>query len=299
MKHTSNILIFGEVLFDCFPTGEQILGGAPFNVAWHLQAFGDAPTLLSSVGDDALGKTILTAMDAWGMHLSGVQIDPLHPTGQVNVQVIHDEPHYSIASESAYDFIDADKLSFTGKSGILYHGTLGVRHDVSKKALLKLAENPNLLIFLDVNLRTPWWKKEEVFYWLQKATWVKLNQDELKLLGFTSSDIHQSMTDFQSQFQLEQLILTRGSEGAIVLAKDGQFHHIVPEKAEHLVDTVGAGDAFSAVYIHGLLLGWPIQNILSVAQQFALKVIGLRGATTKDPLFYQEFTESVLLFDRD
>lgn len=291
MSTPSNILIFGEVLFDCFPTGEQILGGAPFNVAWHLQAFGDAPELFSRVGDDEPGKTILAAMDSWGMSLSGIQIDPLHQTGRVDIEVIHDEPHYTITPDCAYDFIDADALSPASVNGILYHGTLGVRNEVSRRALVKLAENPDLSIFLDVNLRTPWWQQEEVYHWLEKATWVKLNRDELRLLGFASSDIRKAMADFQSRFQLEQIILTLAEKGAAVRCKDGQYHHIMPEKARQPVDTVGAGDAFSAVYIHGLLSDWPIPRTLSVAQQFAAKVIGLRGATTTERAFYREFSD--------
>jgi len=291
MKTFSNILIFGEVLFDCFPTGEEVLGGAPFNVAWHLQAFGDRPRMITSVGDDAQGETILAAVKAWGMEVSDVQIDTLHQSGRVDIEVIDNEPHYTITPDCAYDFIDADALEPISGSGILYHGTLGIRNDVSKRALMQLAENPDLSLFIDVNLRPPWWQKEEVYYWLHKASWAKLNEDELDMLGFGSSNIRQSMREVVSRFGLEQLILTRGEKGAIVLAKDGEFYEVVPEKADAFVDTVGAGDAFTAVYIHGLFLGWPIEETLLVAQRFALKVIGLRGATTEDRSFYLEFAQ--------
>jgi fructokinase len=291
MSGLSKILIFGEVLFDCFPTGEQVLGGAPFNVAWHLQALGDKPLLLSRVGDDELGKKILFAMDNWGMNLSGIQIDSVHQTGRVDVEVIHNEPHYTITPDCAYDFIDADAFSGMPVHGILYHGTLGLRNEVSRNAFAKLAENPDLSIFLDVNLRAPWWQKEEVYHWLEKARWVKLNQDELASLGFASSDIRQDMAGFQSRFGCEQLILTRGEQGATVRSREGQFHHMVPDKVKRFVDTVGAGDAFSAIYIHGLMLGRSIPKTLSVAQRFAGKVLGLRGATTTDSTFYREFTD--------
>lgn len=291
MKRFSNILIFGEVLFDCFPTGEEVLGGAPFNVAWHLQAFGDSPRMITRVGDDAQGETILAAMKAWGMDLSDVQLDPRHPSGRVDVKVIDNEPHYTITPDCAYDFIDADALEPISGSGILYHGTLGIRNDASRRALMQLADNPNLSLFIDVNLRPPWWQKEEVCHWLQKATWAKLNEDELSMLGFATAEIRQSMGEVVSRFGLEQLIVTRGERGAIVLAKSGAFYEVVPEKADAFVDTVGAGDAFSAVYIHGLFLGWPIEESLKVAQRFALKVIGLRGATTEDRSFYREFAQ--------
>lgn len=291
MSDGTKLLVFGEVLADCFPTGEEVLGGAPFNVAWHLQALGDTPRFISRVGDDALGKKILSGMEAWGMTLSGIQTDPVHPTGRVDVELIDGEPHYSIMSECAYDFIDAGSEERTPLKGMLYHGTLGVRNEVSRSSLLRLSKEPDLSIFLDVNLRVPWWKKEEVYHWLEKARWVKLNHDELRALGSTSSDTQQAMADLQTQFGIEQLILTCGAKGAKVRSRDGKYHHLVPEKAEHLTDTVGAGDAFSAMYIHGLISGWSIPDMLFFAQRFAGKVLGLRGATTTDRAFYKGSTD--------
>jgi fructokinase len=291
MSTPSKILVFGEVLFDCFPTGEQVLGGAPFNVAWHLQALGDAPGFLSRVGSDEQGDAILSAMEEWGMSRSAVQTDSLHQTGRVDVEVVHHEPHYTIVPDCAYDFIDGDALGPLPDSGILYHGTLGLRNTVSRNALVTLAGHHGLSRFLDVNLRAPWWQKEEVYRWLQGARWVKLNRDELRLLGFTASDHRRAMEQLQAQFPCDQLILTRGEQGATVLSREGRFYDAVPEKAGKLVDTVGAGDAFSAVYIHGLMAGWTIPDILRTAQRFAGRVIGLRGATTTDRAFYREFSD--------
>ena len=288
MKLPPRLCIFGEVLFDCFPSGEQILGGAPFNVAWHSQALGNSPQFISRVGDDELGKNIFAAMQSWGMSTSGTQFDPEHQTGRVAVKVVGNEPSYDILSDCAYDFIDAAQIGSVAGSGILYHGTLALRNSVSRNAFQRLSQNSACAIFLDVNLRSPWWKKAEVCQWLIQAHWVKLNLDELRLLGFDSADIRQEMARFQSEFQLEQLILTRGEEGAMVLTAQGEYHEVVPAQAPLVVDTVGAGDAFSAVYIHGLLSGWSITKTLQVAQQFAGKVIGLRGATTKDASFYEE-----------
>ncbi|WP_020676697.1 carbohydrate kinase family protein [Geopsychrobacter electrodiphilus] len=291
MSRSSGLTVFGEVLFDCFPSGEQILGGAPFNVAWHLQALGNRPQFISRVGDDELGKTILAAMQTWGMSTTGVQFDPVHPTGQVAVKVVGNEPSYTILQDSAYDFVDAAKIGPAASDGVLYHGTLGLRNSVSRDAFQWLVQAADLKIFLDVNLRTPWWQQAEVHNWLAQAHWVKLNLDELRLLGFDSLDIHQEMARFQVEFQLEQLILTRGEAGALVRTAQGEYHEVVPKQAPLLVDTVGAGDAFSAVYIHGLLAGWSITKTLQVAQQFASKIIGLRGATTKDASFYQEIID--------
>ncbi len=288
MKNRQQLYIFGEVLFDRFPTGAQVLGGAPFNVAWHLQALGDQPRFISRVGNDEYGDRILQAMGNWGMNTADVQIDEVHSTGRVEVTITDGEPSYDIVADSAYDFISAEQLDEPIMAGILYHGTLCLRNLRARDTLSKISRNKNLKKFLDVNLRPPWWQRDEVFDWLKGAAWVKMNQEELRLLGAAATDIHQQMAELQTSCGLEQLIVTRGEQGALVRTIDGEFHSQRPEKAEHLIDTVGAGDAFSAVYIHGLRAGWTITTTLAKAQKFASKVIGIRGATTTDAAFYKD-----------
>jgi len=291
-RQFSSLTLFGEVLFDCFPGGELVLGGAPFNVAWHAQALGDQPRFISRIGDDLLGQRILAAMQAWGLDSAGIQVDPRHPTGRVDVRFENHEPSYQIVPDCAYDFIaDVADNAPTG-CGILYHGSLCLRNSVSRNAFNRLAQNQNLAIFLDINLRAPWWRKAEVFGWMERARWVKLNQDELKLLGFTAADIRREMARLQTQFAVEQLILTRGELGGLVRTASGEFHHVAPDPSQALVDTVGAGDAFTAIYLHGILAGWSVPETLAAAQRFAGKVVSIRGATTSDADFYHDFIRS-------
>jgi len=286
---TQTLTIFGEALYDCFPTGESVLGGAPFNVAWHLQAFGDNPHFISRVGHDALGDNILSEMQSWGMTTDFVQQDNTHPTGRVNVSFDNNEPSYDIAIDSAWDFIDSSQVSAPPKNGLFYHGSLAGRSEKSYQSLQQLTEKTDLDIFVDINLRDPWWKKEDVCHWLERARWVKLNQHELAELGFRSADIHQDMTRMQTHYHLDQLIVTCGEKGAIVRDQQGDFHFITPKAATELVDTVGAGDAFTAMYVHGLIAGWEVNKALAQAQAFASSVVSLRGATSKDINFYQSF----------
>jgi len=293
MNTQAGLYIFGEVLFDCFPSGEQVLGGAPFNVAWHLQALGDRPLFISRVGADEQGRTILDAMRAWGMEGSGLQIDPHRPTGRVEVEIIDNEPHYDIVADSGYDCIAADELPSRIEEGILYHGTLALRQKTSYTALQQLSARSGIRIFLDVNLRAPWWQKEKVLTWLARAHWAKMNEHELKLLVAPSDTLEQQMQTLLVQCGLEQLIVTQGAQGAVVLTASGEKYCFQPEKAADFVDTVGAGDAFSAVYIHGLRAGWALTDIGERAQAFASQVIGLRGATTTDATFYQRFLKSI------
>lgn len=288
------IALFGEVLFDIFPSGEKILGGAPFNVAWSLQAFGNEPLFISRVGQDSFGREILQAMHAWEMNTEGVQYDPDYATGQVHVELINDEPEYQIVPDCAYDFICVDQLPELQHGDLLYHGTLGLRNTTSRNALELLKRSADLSIFLDVNLRAPWWTLENVETWLLSARWVKLNQEELRALGFRTGNQVDALECFQERFPVEQVILTCGAAGAMVRTQSGVVHHLKANPSEDLVDTIGAGDAFSAIYLHGLLRGWSIPETLDAAQKFAGKVLGLRGATTNDALFYRDFVDTYI-----
>lgn len=288
MQKTDKPLIFGEVLFDCFPDGKRILGGAPFNVAWHLHAFGDAPCFISRIGDDHLGNDIFESMLKWGLDTDNIQRDSKHPTGQVAVSLIDNEPSYTITPGCAYDFINSDEIDVPVHSPLLYHGTLGLRNKISREAYEKLASNPELSIFMDVNLRTPWWDKEDVLQLLQRARWVKLNQDELSLLSGSHENIQASMASFQERYNLDLLIVTVGAKGAHVRTREGDIFSESPDTSQGFVDTVGAGDAFTAVFLHGLLASKPLSTILAEAQKFASAVVGLRGAISEDPGFYQQ-----------
>lgn len=120
-----------------------------------------------------------------------------------------------------------------------------------------------------------------------------MNQTELQQLAGSEKDLSLQMSDLQDEFSLEQLILTRGEQGALVRTRNGEIHSVAPSQAEQPIDTVGAGDAFSAVYLRGLQIGLPISTILDQAQQFASRVIRLRGATTTDRSFYQQTVENL------
>lgn len=281
-------MIFGEVLFDCFPDGQEVLGGAPFNVAWHLQAFGDQPCLISRVGDDSHGKDILHAMELWGMDSNGVQLDTQHPTGRVDITLEDNEPAYTINPDCAYDFTDASIIPAVTE-GVLYHGTLALRNPVARAAFNKLVANSNLSIFLDVNLRQPWWRAEEVLGWIRQARWVKLNHNELAQLGIHMENRNLDLAQFQEEYEIDLLVVTHGAEGAVVRTMQGELHQVKPSPAQRFVDTVGAGDAFTAVFLHGLLAGWTIAETINAAQEFASVVVGQRGAISTDPEFYKSF----------
>lgn len=290
MAHAHTPFIFGEVLFDRFPDGHIVLGGAPFNVAWHLQAFGQAPTFISRVGDDTLGRRIRSAMQAWGLTTAGLQLDSQHPTGTVEVRFNNGEPAYDIVRDRAYDHIDSASLPH-GTPALLYHGTLVLRGPHSRQALKALKTTHDTPIFVDVNLRPPWWDPETTHAVLATARWVKLNGEELALLMGAGKKLEVNALELLQRHGLELLIVTRGERGAMVISRGGKKSVVAPPSAQVVVDTVGAGDAFSSAFVLGLILRWPLELTLSRAQDFASAIVGVRGATVQDKGFYQPFLE--------
>jgi fructokinase len=287
-------VVVGEVLFDVFPDGSRVLGGAPFNVAWHLHAFGLRPLVLTRVGDDDLGKQILGAMSAWGMDRSGVQVDPEAPTGQVQVELDRGAPSFSILPDQAYDRLDgraaADALRGQ-ELALVYHGSLIARSGVARAALQAIRDQTRLPVFVDVNLREPWWDRTGVSDLLHGVRWVKLNDEELLRLTVANpdhgaNDLEAAAAELARRHDLTQVVVTRGDQGALVWERTRVISGR-SARALEIVDTVGAGDAFAAVWIAGLLSGWSVGQTLSRALDFATALCTLRGATTDDRGFYQ------------
>ena len=279
-------VIFGEVLFDCFPDGNSVLGGAPFNVAWHLQAFGLSPLMISSVGEDELGRKVQSAMRDWGMSTAGLQLDQEHPTGSVDIAFEQGEPRYTIVEHRAYDHISSAALPSLPQDCFLYHGSLALRNDVSRDALTALASQHRGPVFMDVNLRDPWWDRSFVLGLADAADWVKLNEDELVQLGDGDGDLEVQAHTFMQAHDLVGLVVTLGEKGALAMTEDGKQASVEPARTLDVVDTVGAGDAFTSVLITGIINRWPLDSTIQRAQFFASQIVGRRGATVHDPAFY-------------
>ena len=291
-------IIYGEVLFDCFPDGTSVLGGAPFNVAWHLQGFGLNPLMISSVGDDETGHTVLRTMKHWNMDTSGIQVSKSFPTGQVKIEINEGEPSYDILAHQAYDNISFNNISSNfdnEQCSLIYHGSLIRRESASRDALQQLVSQCKLPVFVDINLRPPWWQIEDVRTVLHTAQFVKLNIHELAAVMDLPSI---GKTDYQalskqcfSQYDLELLIVTLGEEGAFLISTEGIIEG-TPVMAKHFVDTVGAGDSFSAVIIAGLAKQLPIKLLLQRALEFSAAICEIRGATTTNRALYDSFLEN-------
>ena len=297
MNRSAIPVVYGEVLFDKFPDGSMVPGGAPFNVAWHLQAFGMQPLFISRVGDDALGRNIRAMMQDWDLSTAGLQLDSQRPTGTVEVTIQEGEPGFDIVNDRAYDHIDAGSIPPV-ETALIYHGTLILRNACSANSLTWLRDKYRKPVFVDVNLRPPWWNHNRVIDTLYQVNCVKLNETELDLLMDREQQLEQKAQDFLREREISRLIVTRGDKGAVSFDSTGSSCAINPASGTvDVTDTVGAGDAFSSIVILGILRGWPVHTTMERAQQFASAIVGIRGAVVNDRKFYQPFIKHWKIFE--
>lgn len=287
-------VVFGETLVDQFHDRE-VLGGAPFNVACHLAALGSHPVLVTRAGKDAQGERLMQVMTGRGMDIRGVQSDPSRPTGRV-VVTEHAKGHaFDILPDQAYDHIHASTARLAAMSAhpaLVYFGTLAQRGE-SRRALHELLETVATRTFLDVNLRDPWVDPDVLEWSLQQATVVKLNDDELgristlfSLAGVSSEACAAALI---STFDLQRIVVTRGAGGAWTLDRAGRLEEETGQPLPNVVDTVGAGDGFAAVFMLGMLHQWPVASRLARADTFARAICGIRGAVPLTLDFYTPF----------
>lgn len=290
------VLVLGEALVDELPGG-PVAGGAPLNVACHLRAFGCAPLLVSRIGaDDAAGRRVEAAMRDAELSLDGVQRDAQRPTGIVQVQMRADATHrFVIGADAAWDHVDAQEalaLLPALAPRFVYFGCLAQRQPVSRgafRAMLSRAEAPRLL---DLNLRDGV-DARLALDCLALADWLKVNDEELAQLRVWSDCA--DPFELLRRFGLQRLIVTRGAAGYFCLdAHDAQCVEGPGLTQVPVVDTVGAGDAFSACLLAAHLCGKDWGAGLALANEFAAAMCGQAGACVADPAsFYPPWRQAL------
>jgi fructokinase len=264
------------------------------------------PALVTRIGKDGYGHRLLEAMHAAGLPIDGVQLDCLHPTGEVRVELKSDGKghRFEITPDQAWDFIHPDMARLAGLSSRpqwLYFGTLAQRaaprpigRPAAHPALRLLMHTTHAKGFLDLNLRDPWVRKDVLRWSLGKGEIVKMNEEELLRVAHMMGLGRASQTVLGKRlldaFSIRQLLVTEGKGGAWLLRNDGTYHHTgLTEPPVDMVDSVGAGDGFAAVFLLGLTQGWPAELTLERAHQFAGEICRLRGAIPDSNDFYQPF----------
>ena len=284
-------LIVGEVLFDQFPDGQCVLGGAPFNVAWNLRGLGAAPIFVSAVGTDDEGGQVRSTMEAWGLDTGALQISDKWPTGKVQVELNGGEPRFHILDQQAYDQIRYPQLeSLAADCLLLYLGSLAYRNEPSQSTVRRLILESGLPRFVDLNIRQPWFERAWVAELLENAAWIKLNNHELAWIAEsdcqTASQIHAAVEKLRRRYGGQQFFITCGSAGAYAIGEAGDPLFAPAPQPAPMVDAVGAGDAFAAAAICGISCSRPLREILQTAVRFASQACTIRGATSQDREHY-------------
>ena len=275
------ITCFGEVLWDVFPTHKKI-GGAPLNVALRLNSFKNNTYIISSVGDDDDGKEVLQYIRDHGMITSSIQVDKMHKTGCVNVTLNNKgSATYEIEYPVAWDNIKAteEAIDMVRSSDALIFGSLACRDEVSKSSLLTLLPYAKMKVF-DVNLRPPFYAMELLLDLMSKASFIKLNDEELieicNALKVDNSAMEEQIKFLSTYTNTDQICVTLGKHGALLLY-DGQIFRNKGYKVK-VADTVGAGDSFLATLISNLLNKKEPAKALDIAAAVGAMVAGKEGA---------------------
>jgi len=283
MKIKNNqILCIGEILWDNLPSGAKP-GGAPMNVALHLNRIGQKVSISSKVGNDDQGKKLLAFLEDSGLQTDLIQIDETLPTSEVLVHLDeNNNATYEICEPVAWDnLVLSDSLISQAKSsGLIIYGTLASRNPETRNTILQLLEN-DVVKLIDVNLRQPYDSKEIVEQLILKSDIVKLNDEELGVFGQWYNkhkhDEESLVRWFAEEFNSKMVIVTKGDKGAL-LYSDGVFYEH-PGFKVNAVDTVGAGDAFLAGFIAALLEGKTNDKALEFACAAGAFVASKAGAT--------------------
>ncbi|HSV51151.1 MAG TPA: PfkB family carbohydrate kinase [Burkholderiaceae bacterium] len=292
------VAVFGETLVDQFETG-PVVGGAPFNVARHLAAFGHAPLMLSAVGRDAAAELVMAEFARYGMATTGMQATANQPTGVVDVQMAADGSHqFRIRTNCAWDVVETGPALAAAASlasdGWLYSGTLALRSPVSRATGMALMRDHLGPKYVDLNWREGHVTCEVALEAIALADVLKVNEEELTMLcAWMGSRVALGSVEAAASFVLDHLTLrtllvTCGAAGSVAFGADGARKATAPARqGVRLVDTVGAGDSFSAVMLVGLLRGWNLQLALERANRFAARICEVRGAVPTDLAFYE------------
>jgi len=274
------IVCFGEILWDVFQS-EKKLGGAPYNVANSLKRLGANVNLISRIGDDELGKEILKKLNLNNINSHSIQIDRNYKTGSVKVNLDNDGvAQYEIAQEVAWDFIEIlnKDIEMVSNSKAFIFGSLAARA-ASYITLKKYLSISRFCVF-DLNLRSPFYTISKINELVKHSDMLKFNNEELfeiaKAVKSPFNTLEDHISFLSEKTNTKIICVTRGKFGAILFNK-GKWFYNNGYKIK-VKDTVGAGDSFLAVLVHGIIKNQPLQETLDKACAMGALVAGSIGA---------------------
>jgi fructokinase len=280
------IIGIGELLWDLLPGGPR-LGGTTTNFSVFCARLGNRAILVSSVGDDQYGRNAGGILAQPNLDLQ-LQRDPAHSTGTVEVTFSKDnQPSYNIPLGVAWDFIRRTPrlLQVAPSVDAVCFGTLAQRHEASRSTIQAFIEAtaPQCVRVFDINIRMPWCTPEVLRWSLDHATIIKVSDEELPLAFSYLGLEHPSTPEAAARSLLQTyprcalVATTLGAEGSVVTTRGSSSRH--PGFPIKLVDTVGAGDAFSAGLVHAYLRGASLAQMAEIGNLCGSYVAGQPGAT--------------------
>ncbi len=294
------VFAIGEIVFDIYPD-EKYIGGAPFNFVYHLTQFGISSRFVSRVGEDELGNEFLDFAKSENIPWEEIQRDSEKQTGEVQVFLnMQGTPRFEVLRDQAFDYIeDCTKLNFDADSfpSFAYFGTLAQRNSISantiQETMTRLKNNSK--IFLDINLRPPFYNYEIIDASLKNCDILKANEEELaelkRMLGLEYYPGETYLIDhFHKEYGIQSIFVTRGKNGADLFKPE---ESPLPIKcpltfSPTIEDTLGAGDAFSAKLIFELIQGKSDEDSMKSAVEFASRICEIKGALPMDKSFYND-----------
>ena len=288
----NTVVGLGEILWDVFPE-RKVLGGAPANFAYHVSQFGYNGYAVSAIGDDLLGKEILSSLQDKGLNYLIENTD--FPTGTVQVTLNKTGiPQYEICENVAWDNIPftAKTENLAKNTGTVCFGSLAQRNGVSKETIKRfLAAMPeNSLKIFDINIRQHFYTKELIHESLLMCNMLKINDDEViivsELFGWKDMEEQDICKKILEDYNLDIVILTKGTEGSFVFTPKETSYQPTPKV--HVADTVGAGDSFTAAFVASYMHGERITDAHQLAMEVSAYVCTQHGAMPKLPDAYLE-----------
>ena len=277
------VLSFGEVLMDCFPD-RNVIGGAPFNVAVHLRRLGEEVGVITKIGEDELGVEIQNIL-AKERLTAQLQVDENYPTGRVDVTLDQGQPSYFIHKGCGWEFITADEIQ---PPKFFVFGSLALFFKKNKQSFKKYRNQFKETLFVcDLNLREPFYDKNTIDLCLNATDILKINDEELSYLS-NEYKVDDVVKWLKIEFDIHKIILTEGAKGA-TLFWDDQIISCPVNSVKNIKDTVGAGDSFTSLFLHGIINKLPLELSMQRAADFAGIICQTSGAVPSDMSIYEKF----------
>lgn len=294
MKARNTICGLGELLWDLLPAGER-LGGAPANFTVMAAQLGNRGVIASRLGTDVRGEQARAVLKNFPVELHALQTDPTQPTGTAGVEIANGEPRFVIHAPAAWDFLQwtSDWRALAKELDAVCFGTLAQRDPVSRETIRQFvrATRRECVRVFDANLRAPFYSAGTLAESLLLATIFKLNETEvpvvLQLLSApaetgnvrTENDLVRAGRWLMSRYPVQLVVITLGAQGSLLVTRDASDRHM--GLASNVVDTVGAGDAFTAALLNAYLRGATLAAMNQAGNRCGAWVASQAGAMPK------------------